>query len=101
MIVNEFILTYVFRAIELLLLALGSVIWWQVRTSDRRLERVADEIGAIREQQVRADVLVGVMQREMGDLRVQMDRVSTRLTDMETRVHALGEKLHAGTDHRS
>ncbi len=96
---EEFVLTYVFRVIELLLLALGTMIWWQVRTSDRLLEKVADEIGAIREQQVRADTLVGVMQRELVDLRVQMDRVSTRLTDVELRVNAVGERLHASHDH--
>ncbi|MEP7218329.1 MAG: hypothetical protein ABI876_05405, partial [Bacteroidota bacterium] len=84
---------------ELLVLALGSMIWWQVRNSDRLLEQVAAELGKIREQQVKVDTLVTVIQRELVDVRLQIDRVGSRLADVETRVTALGARINAGTGH--
>jgi hypothetical protein len=96
---DENIVTYVFRAIELLLLALGSMIWWHVRNSDRLLEKVADVIGTIREQQVKVDTLVGVIQRELGDLRTQADRVNERLADLESRVTGIGGRSNGRYGH--
>ncbi|MEP7218971.1 MAG: hypothetical protein ABI876_08630 [Bacteroidota bacterium] len=98
---HEALLTYVFRAIEVLVLALGSMVWWQVRNADRLLENVATDLRLIREQQVKVDTLVGVMQREMVDLRVQMDRIGTRLSDVETRATSLGERINSATGHAS
>lgn len=96
---DENIVTYVFRAIELLLLALGSMIWWHVRNSDRLLEKVADVIGTIREQQVKVDTLVGVIQRELGDIRTQADRVNERLADLESRVTGIGGRTNGRYGH--
>src|SRR4051794_4335989 len=96
---DENIVTYVFKAIELLLLALGSMIWWHVRNSDRLLEKVADVIGTIRERQVKVHTLVGVIQQELRDVRIQADQVNERLADLESRVTGIGGRSNGRYGH--
>lgn len=90
---SDAILTYAFHALEVVAAALGVVIWWYVRRLDRVLEKVADSVTAVREQQARHEARTDALSGDVRELAGRSSQTDATVISHEARIARLETRL--------